>query len=577
MLFWSLPAAAQDFEQVAPKQPAQAQPGKIITGPVGEAAAPSLAATPDDNKQVLARLRGLRFVSHARDVITIGVSKAGVDLATVPGLDDPTLEAKLEAYIGKPLTFGDLHAITRMVVAFLRAHHRPLVDVALPEQDITTGVVQIVVTEFVLDRVKVKGNRWFSKDLIQDGIETKSGQPLDLDQLKHDLDWLNRNPFRKVDAVLEPGETVGTTDIQLTVQDRFPFRVYFGFDNSGTPVTGRDRWNVGLNFGNLFGSDQQLSYQFSAGDDLLRHIADGKARFIAHSLVYVTSLPWRDLIEVFGSYVQQRPDVGPYLGQVGRSWQGSARYIHTFDGLAWLSQELQFGFDYKTSNNNLAFGGTQIFSASQDIDQFLITDNTTAVDPWGVTTLQNDLVISPGDLTANNSNAAFTLSGTSFAKAKYIYDTLALTRATQLPNNASWITRLKAQWAGGNLLPSEQLGGGGEDSVRGYNTRAVNGSEGLLLSEELRSPPFSPLGWVFQRHANDTVQFLAFWDYAHLGDPHTQPNTPDHVALESTGAGLTYVIGRYLELHADYGWQLLTPPNASKRRAEADIAITISD
>jgi hemolysin activation/secretion protein len=569
-----LPGAvvAQDFQQVAPKQPAQSQSGRIAVGPAIPA---PQAATPNDGKVILLALRGLRFVPHASDVIKVGVTSAGLDTATVPGLDDPTLQAQLEAYIGKPLTFGDLHAITRLVIAYLRAHQRPLVDVAVPEQDVTTGVVQIVVTEFTLGRIKVRGNRYFPARVIEQGVENESGMPLDLDQLKHDLDWLNRNPFRKVDAVLARGETAGTTDIQLEVHDRFPLRVYAGYDNSGAPATGRDHWSLGFNLGDMFGLDQQFSYQFTAGDDFPRHITDGKARFVAHSISYIAPLPWHDLFEVFGSYARQSPDVGPNFGQVGQSAQVSSRYIHAFGGPSWLSQELQLGFDFKTTNNNLAFGGIQIFAASQDIDQFPLIYTATAVDRFGVTTVENDLVYSPGGITADNTNAAFALSGISFAKANYVYDTISLTRAMQLPYNASWVTRLKAQDSSGDLLSSEQLGGGGEDSVRGYDTRVVNGSQGVLINEELRSPPFAPLDWALGRHAGDSVQFLAFWDYARLSDPKTQPGNPDHFSLESAGVGVNYVVGRTLDLRMDYGWQLLKLPGAAKLGAQANIALTI--
>ncbi|MEJ1968552.1 MAG: ShlB/FhaC/HecB family hemolysin secretion/activation protein [Rhizomicrobium sp.] len=420
------------------------------------------------------------------------MSDAGVDTTEVPSLRDPAILARLEAFVGKPFSFGDLHAINRAVIAFMRSHGRPLVDVAVPAQDVTGGVVQIVVTEFRLEEIRIAHNRWFSKSAIRSGFGAARGQPIDLDRLQRDLDWVNRNPFRRVDAVFARGVATGTTDIQLDVQDRFPLRVYAGFDNSGTPATGRDRWSLGVNFGNLFDRDVQLSYQFMAGDDFLRHIADGKSRFLAHSASVLVPLAWHGLVEVFGSYVRQSPDVGPFFGQVGYSAQISGRYVQLLDGPPWLSQELQAGFDYKTTDNNLAFGGTQVFSASEDVAQFLATYSASAADPWGVTTLGNDLVVSPGGLTAGNTTAAFARSGTSFARAGYVYDTLTLARTTLLPYGAHSTTRLTAQYADGNLLPSEQLGGGGEESVRGYDPRAVNGSEGLLVREELHSPSFRP-------------------------------------------------------------------------------------
>ena len=158
--------------------------------------------------------------------------------------------------------------------------------------------------------------------------------------------------------------------------------------------------------------------------------------------------------------MRQKPDIGPFFGQTGHSGQASIRYIHPLGGPGWLAQELRAGFDFKTTDNNLDFGGIQIFAATQEVDQFSLTYAATEIDDAGVTTLQNDLVYSPGGLTGANTDAAFALSGTSYAKAAYLYDTLSLTRATRLPYGASWIMRARAQWANGNLLPSEQLGAG---------------------------------------------------------------------------------------------------------------------
>lgn len=568
---FAAPGFAQDFERIAPSEPEKPAPGGIVAP---ESSADEAGA--NDAVVILPSLKGLRFVRGVGDVVKAGVETPGLDTSRVEGLDDPDLREQLEAYIGKPLTFGDLRAIGRAVIDAHRGRDEPLVDVAVPEQDVTGGTVQIVVTAFRLGEVRVEGNEHFSSGLIRRGLSAPEGQPIAMSRLKRDLDWLNRNPFRRVDAVLEKGGAVGTTDIALKTEDRFPLRVYAGYDNGGTAATGHARWSAGFNYGNLFGADQQFSYQLTASNDVLDGFDAGHARFLAHAASWTIPLPWRDLLQVFGSHVEQRPDLGPFFGQKGRSSQASARYIHPMGGPSWLSHEAQLGFDYKTTNNNLDFGGVSVFAASQDIAQFLVTYSATALDPWGATTLENSLVHSPGGITGNNTDAAFALSGTSFADATYTYDTLTLTRATPLPYDASLVTRARLQIADGNLLPSEQLGGGGEGSVRGYETRVVNGSEGLLLGAELRSPAFSPSSLAGMTGLNDNAQVFAFWDYARLGDPDTQPGNPDHTSIASLGLGLTYTLDRHIALSTWYGWQLKALPGTSEKDGRAGITVTIS-
>ena len=96
------------------------------------------------------------------------------------------------------------------------------------------------------------------------GPATKSAA----DELTSDLNWINRNPFLQSNILMAPGGAPGTTDLMLRTQDRFPLRVYAGFENSGNQFTGDERILTGFNYGNLFGLGQQLSYQFTSGEDV---------------------------------------------------------------------------------------------------------------------------------------------------------------------------------------------------------------------------------------------------------------------------------------------------------------------
>ena len=85
--------------------------------------------------------------------------------------------------------------------------------------------------------------------------------------LQEDLDWLNQNPFRSVQAVFERGEEVGQTDLTLRVNDPFPLRFYGGFDDSGDASTVDERIYAGFNSGNFLELDHQLSYRDTTSAD----------------------------------------------------------------------------------------------------------------------------------------------------------------------------------------------------------------------------------------------------------------------------------------------------------------------
>ena len=151
-----------------------------------------------------------------------------------------------------------------------------------------------------------------------------------------------------------------------------------------------------------------------------------------------------------------------------------------------------------------------------------------------------------------------------------------MTRATPLFWSMSAVTRLMAQVSSGNLLPSEELGAGGETSVRGYDERAANGSQGVLVSQELRSPSFDMSKSLFDEDVGDQTQFLTFWDFGSVGDNMTQPNEPSSTQLSSVGVGMRYALGNRLSLQADYGWQLIRLPSAQTLGSLAHVAATIS-
>ncbi len=568
-------AWAQDFQRVAPNQPKPEKPGTIST-PEQKPIVPPAA-----NKQLLAALKGLKFVPSVKQIVRTGASSQGVDVDQgLALLNDPAIRAKLQDFIGKPLFTGDLPRISQLILDWYRAHDLPVVDVAYPEQDISTGTVQAVVTVYRLGKVKFEGNQWFSDQLLRSEMNIAPGNPIDFGTLRNDLNRLNNNSFRQVNAVLARGDEVGFTDIDVTVQDRFPLRVYAGYDNNGVPVTGRDEYSAGFNYGNLFGLDHQISYRFITTPDLWQTRSRGAGhsndpRFMAHSLTYSAPLPWGDTLNVFGSYVQQVPNVGANFDQVGHSLQLSLRYLKPLPTIGTITQSVQGGFDYKRSDNNLAFGGTQIFAATTNVEQFLLIYDATRTDSWGQTALENQLVYSPGGLSDGNKTPVFIASGVTGAKANYLYDNLQITRVDFLPWQFSTMIRLDGQLATGELLPSEQIGAGGVDSVRGYNPRTANGTRGLLGSVELHSPTYNPL----QRlglPVDDTGQLLAFYDAGFVSDLNAQTGQPKSASLQSLGFGARYSAGRYLDVRFDYGWQLSRAPGATHLGNLANVSVTLA-
>ena len=364
-------------------------------------------------------------------------------------------------------------------------------------------------TEYRVGTVTVSGNRWFSSALLRNESGLTPGQTLTLPGVQSDLDWLNANPFRSVNAMLEPGAAPGTTNVVLAAKDRLPVHLYAAYDNAGVPCLGLGEWSIGGTWGNVAGLDQLLSYQFT------RSISGA---YSAHALSWSIPLSWRDRLLVFGSYATENPDIGSDFTEPGRSGQASLRYVHTLPRLALpgglgLTEDVQLGYDFKTTNNDLEFGGISVFTGQAEIDQFPLIYDATLTDPYGQTSFQNQLVLSPGGMTGANNDEAFQTLVPGSA-ANYVYDRAGLTRATFLPAGFSWIGRVLGQVSDRNLLYSEQLGAGGPDSVRGYDTDTALGSQGVLLSNEIPRPRLQL--FPTSRSSHQAARSGAAWDFLGL-------------------------------------------------------------
>ena len=574
---FGFPAQAQDYQRVAPREPAAPGPPPSFTPPAPFAPSPAAPG-----RMLLPKLLGVRLVDSAAKLAPNGARGTGVTIEGLPLLDAPAMRERLAAFLGSRLTFGGLDAISQAIVAWYREHDHPFVDVAFPEQDISNGVIQGVVTEFHVGNVTVQGNEWFSSALLAGQLRTAPGDTIDSKRLQDDIAWLNQNPFRAVNVVAEPGSAPATTDLTLQTTDRFPVRFYAGYDNTGTPVLGHDRWNLGVNWGNAFWRDMQLSYQFTSSNDFWHHREQFPGRpddptYVAHAVSFLAPLPWRDKIQVFGLYSEALPRLGPDLGLTGISGQASIRYVMPLPVWHAVTHQLQLGYDFKTSNNNLEFGGLAVSNVTTEIDQFPLIYDLAVTDAFGQTAVENSFVWSPGNLTDGNKDAAFQAqANSSFAKAKYVYDTLRLTRTTRLPFEASWVMRVIEQVSDRNLIPSEQLGAGGFDTVRGYDERAANGSIGVLITEELRTPPFRPAKYLGAPDFGEEAQLLAFWDYGSVREKQLAPGARSSVQLQSAGLGLRYTIARYFDFRLDYGWQLRKLPDAAGRSQLGHLGVTVS-
>ena len=161
--------------------------------------------------------------------------------------------AAYESYIGKQVTFKDLEDIAEKIKTEYKKRGYLTTTTYIPEQNISSGKVEIRVSEGKMGSLKVEGNKWFASSLIEKYIHVKKNEVLNIFRMGRDMLRLNQNSDMEVRAVISPGKEPGTTDIVLKVDDHIPYHAGVSFDDQGTRLVGKDRTSLSFRSTNLLG------------------------------------------------------------------------------------------------------------------------------------------------------------------------------------------------------------------------------------------------------------------------------------------------------------------------------------
>jgi len=521
---------------------------------------------------VTAELKGLVFLDSGEAVKAEGTTGVVGIVTGIAILQQEDFRDKLQPYWGKPATMATLNRISRDVIDYYRREGFPVVNVVVPRQTVRDGVVQFVVTEARVGKVIVEGAKWFNPDKFKDEVSLREGDKVDGDQLQEDVRWLNQNPFRQTELAFQPGEAPGTTDVILGVNDRMPLRFFFTYDNYGIDLTGKNRLSTGFNFGNMFNLDQQLNFQYTTTTESIFNYLN------AYSGSWIVPFPWRNYLTIYGAYAGSQVDIAPSNTLKGSSWQVSARYNAPLPMIFEYTHEVYGGLDFKQASNSLLIFNTPIDNGGgfglYNVFQLTAGYSGNIPDPIGSTSFEVAGFYSPGGLGTLNDQDTYAEIRTG-ADPDYGYGKLNVKRGFVLPLNFSLTGAFNGQITTSNLMPTEQYGLGGYNTVRGYDERVANGDNAWVVNVEFRTPPGSIAKIFGNQEIEDRIQFLGFFDYGFVGFNNAQPGQSS-TYLMGVGPGLRYNIDRFVSVQFDWGFQLMQTPPGSKVGNRAELSATIS-
>lgn len=524
-------AAAQAVEQYpAPilhgAAPARLDAGALLTG--------STDATPFG-----VDLSGLM-------VVDAPVAGAGAKAKTGPGIDTsaagvtaqaPGFARSLRPFLGQPLSYKVIDEIKAAITRFYRENGRSLVLVSVPPQEITSGVLQVNVNTFRLEAPPVVAGDQADGAHIARQIRLQPGQEVDTGRLVEDVAWLNLNPFRRVSVAFEPGRQADGTRLTLQVQSKRPWSAYVGASNAGSDETGTARVFGGFNLSALPWQDQQLSYQVNASPGLGGlWDTEGTKGYVSHAFGYFIPVSFSNGFRVkarlgldhVSSFAETSPIFSSGTTSEGKSLE-LAFPLPRRAGTWTLVPELYLGLLQADYQRRQFFAGT-LFSTE--------TTRLSRVELGLRSALNGQLF---GRATHGDVDLALGMGRqeTNGLSSDYRYLRFSLSQDISLEGKRGLKLRLAGQHAPDSLHPLEQLGLGGDSSVRGYPSNTASASSGASLSVEYRLAPIDlPLGG---RQGEFRPHVFADW-----GVTQAQGGAASQT-LASLGLGGSFTLGEQFE------------------------------
>jgi hemolysin activation/secretion protein len=353
---------------------------------------------------------------------------------------------------------------------------------------------------------------------------------------------LNEHPAKQTTVLLRSGAAENQIDATVKVTDEKPLKFVVTLDNTGTPETGRYRAGFGIQHSNLFNRDHILNLQYVTSpenpSDVTIFGAGYRIPFYEHN----------SSLDLFAGYSDV--DSGTLQGLFNVAGSGTifgARYNLHLNRIGAYEHKLSFGLDYRAYKNDVQFVG---------IAGSIVPDIT--VHPASVTynglwrTTSSEYGFYGGysrNIPGGNDGRDSDFKAARFdATASYRIWRGGAHFTTVLPREWQLRAIINGQYTEDALVPGEQFGFGGPDSVRGFFVREVANDKGYSTSLEVYTPEFdTPFGWKEAK-----MRALAFWDQGKTSRNKSQPGDISGQSGGSVGVGLRFAYAKTLSLRLDF-------------------------
>lgn len=211
---------------------------------------------------------GALMQAQVEDIDTKGVYVNSVEVSPSEILTKEEIDNIIRPLIGKNVFIGDITSVVNQINQLYASKGFVTAKAFLPEQTVTNGNIYIELIESRVGNITVNENKYTRDKYITDRLPQKKGDLFDIVELEKDiLDFNRYNEGVNLTANLKAGEADGTTDIEITAHENFPFHLVGVMDNAGRYTTGHLRGGAMIYADSLFHNRDKLSIgsYFSGG------------------------------------------------------------------------------------------------------------------------------------------------------------------------------------------------------------------------------------------------------------------------------------------------------------------------
>ncbi|WP_324256289.1 ShlB/FhaC/HecB family hemolysin secretion/activation protein [Pseudomonas sp. TB1-B1] len=164
----------------------------------------------------------------------------------------------LKPYLGQCLGVAQLNQLLKVITDYYIAKGRVTSRAYLPQQDLSSGHLQVLVVEGKLEGIKgAQGSTVTDRELAM-AFPGKVGEALNLREVEQLVDQLSRLPSKQAQMELSPGAQIGGSEVLVRNQPQKPWRASLSRNNDGQKSTGEQQWGAGLEWDSPLGLADQL-------------------------------------------------------------------------------------------------------------------------------------------------------------------------------------------------------------------------------------------------------------------------------------------------------------------------------